>query len=140
MTALDDFGFPRLVNAQTGEIVRTNYAHVEERLRPLLDAFQEEAGFEPGKALRARWIAGARRYADICGTSPELLRQAIEHMRRVGLNVFSPDSCTKVAFSLKPKHYEESQAVRDAIKRQVYLAPEDRTPVEELRKLYEEDT
>ena len=79
----------------------TNWPNVEERLRGILDTFQECADFIPHEALRKQWIAGARNYVENVGERPDLIRPSIEYMQQRNLIIKSPGSLVTVALKLK---------------------------------------
>lgn len=80
---------------------RTNWPKTEEYLRPVLDTFQDMAGFEPKGFVRQQWIAGARDWVSVFGEDTNLLRLAVEEMRQRKLTVITPRSCISVASELK---------------------------------------
>ena len=85
----------------SGDGNRTNWPGVEERIRPILDAMQQEAGFNPVGHLRKSWIWGAREYAENVGTDPEIVKAAIREMQKNGLSIASPRSLVTIALKLK---------------------------------------
>ena len=85
----------------SGDGNHTNWPGVEERIRPILDAMQQEAGFSPVGHLRKSWIWGAREYAENVGTDPEIVKAAIREMQKEGLSIASPRSLMTIALKLK---------------------------------------
>ena len=83
------------------ELRKTNWPHAEEYLRPILDCFQDIAGFEPKGFLRKQWVAGARDWVSVFGENTDLLRLAVEEMRQRKLTIITPRSCISVASEIK---------------------------------------
>jgi len=92
----------------------TNWPHVEERIRPILDAMVTEAGFTPRGHLRQSWIAGAREYVENVGADPDVARRAIRYMRKRDLVIKSPRSLIAVALTLKHKGNTDADRQRYA--------------------------
>ena len=99
---LDDFFGPR-ETTQGGELIvrRTNWPRAPERLRSILDAFEDVMGYHPQGQLQQSWVAGARDYADNVGESALFVRAAAEYLQSKGLTVKSPRSLIAVAMQWK---------------------------------------
>jgi hypothetical protein len=100
VSALDEF-FGECEKAVMPEMKKTSWPRVEEHLRPILDCFQEAAGYEPKGFIRQQWIAGARDWYSVFHEDTRLLRLAIDEMRQKGLTIASPRSCITVATNMK---------------------------------------
>jgi len=103
MSELDKF-FGECEQVAMPTTKRTNWPKTEEYLRPVLDAFQDMAGFEPKGFLRKQWVAGARDWVSVFGEDTSLLRLAVEEMRQRNLSIITPRSCISVASELKQKN------------------------------------
>ena len=101
MTEFNDL-FPRSP-AYSLEPKRTSWPKAEEHIRPILDCFQDLAGFEPHGFVRQQWAAGARDWYSVMGGDTTLLRLAVEQMREKGLTIASPRSCITAALEIKSK-------------------------------------
>lgn len=86
MSELDEY-FPRTVNQlpyqeftpSRCQPQRTNWPHVEERIRETLDEWTDCQGFLPqDKHTKDKWKAGARDFVEALGEKPALLRKAWE--------------------------------------------------------------
>jgi len=80
---------------------RTSWPKVEEHIRPILDTFQDLAGFEPHGFVRTQWVAGARDWYSVFGSEPSFLRLAVSYMREKQLTISSPRSCISCAIEIK---------------------------------------
>jgi len=111
MSELDAFFEPQEVSHMTYSVGRTNWPRQPEHLRHILDAFQQEAGFEPIGALKQTWISGAKAWHSVFGENTTLLRLSVEYMRQKELMIASPRSCITVAVELQrkemPKDYSQ---------------------------------
>lgn len=81
----------------------TQWPNVEERLRAVLDAFQECAGFTPRDRLRTEWIAGARNYVSNVGERADLIAPSVKYMQEHDMLIKSPGSLVTVALKMKGK-------------------------------------
>lgn len=105
MTEFNDL-FPRS-EGHSLEPRRTSWPKVEEHIRPILDTFQDLAGFEPHGFVRTQWVAGARDWYSTMGADTNLLRLAVEQMREKQLTIASPRSCITVALEIKGNTHPE---------------------------------
>ena len=96
MSALDDALGRGPLTAAPAESVPTNWPKAEERLRPLLDAWDDEMRYPRWTPFeRKRILAGARDFAALT-CDPEVLREAMSRMRNHGLTLTSPRSCITI--------------------------------------------
>ena len=102
MTEFNDL-FPRRYGSFSLEPKKTSWPKTEEHIRPILDTFQDLAGFEPKGFVRQQWIAGARDWYSALGSDTSLLRLAVEQMQAKQLTMSSPRSCITVALEIKSK-------------------------------------
>jgi hypothetical protein len=82
--------------------VPTNWPHAQERLRAVLDAFEEAVDYHPrAEAVRTAWMAGARAFTDEFGEDGELVKRAYRKMMNAGLTVATPRSLITMARRLR---------------------------------------
>lgn len=98
----------------------TNWPHVEERIREILDEWTDCQGYLPSdKHTRQSWLAGARDFVEAHGEKPMLLRKAweffldIEWERRQKIVVKTPRSL--IGFARKVLEIESHERDSDDI-------------------------
>jgi len=105
---------------------RTNWPAAEERIRGILDTWNELMQcWDWGPWERKRLVAGARDYVDAVGSDIVVLRDAFIYNREHGLTQSTPRSCITQARRLTagPRKYTESEGEEteaDRQKRQRY--------------------
>ena len=113
----------------------TNWPHVEERIRDVLDAYSDCQGYIPeGKFRRGQWISGARDFVDSHGEDGALLKQAwelyldIDWQRRQTIIISTPRSL--ISFAQKIKDNKIERDARD---------PDSEEVIEQFRQGWEGD-
>lgn len=109
---LDDFFGPRDPAKPGYRAKPTNWPHAQERLRAVLDAFEEAVDYHPrAEAVRTAWMAGARAFTDEFGEDGELVKRAYRKMMNAGLTVATPRSLITMARKLRKSKPEDGASI-----------------------------
>ena len=79
----------------------------EEHIASLLDAFETVVEAPISNYMKKLWVAGARDFHAEFGEDTELLVETARHLIGKGMDVPSPRSCIKTAFSRKRKRHDD---------------------------------
>jgi hypothetical protein len=91
---------------------KTEFPRAAEYLRDLCDTFAEETGWKLDHRTRHCIAAGALDFYNAIGNRPDLLKQALDTMKRKQLTFSSPRSCITIARGIEadePKSYTEGE-------------------------------
>jgi hypothetical protein len=95
MPVLDDY-FGPTEPAEMPPVRRTNWPHSPERLRPILDKWEELVGFHPEAGVVKRlWTKGANDWYEAFGLSLPLMEKAFWKLMK---------SCEKSPDTIRPSH------------------------------------
>jgi len=113
MSELDNFLGPRVYKEDTDDNETytapiTNWPHAEERLRPLLEAWDAAFGFVQWSPFeRKRILSSARVFAEMT-TDSQILSDAIHYMQGRNLDIKDMRSCVTVGRRLLQKKRNKS--------------------------------
>ena len=83
---------------------RSHFGRYPVRIRSVADAFMDEMGWSADPTTIRDVAAGAKRFVDVCGENPELVRKTIRHLKHNAPHIYrkigSPGSLYKTARGL----------------------------------------
>ena len=89
---------------------RTHFGRYPARIRSVADAFLDEMGWGTDPTTKRIVAAGAKRFVDVHGDNPELVRRTIQHLERhakhIYDNIASPGSLITAARKQKPENLD----------------------------------
>ena len=95
---------------------RTDFGRYPARIRRVADAFVQEMGWNLDPTTKRDIAAGAKKFVDVHGEDPALVKRTIQHLKRnaphIYENIASPGSLYKIARSLKRKPEGDSDEAR----------------------------
>ena len=95
MNELDNFFGPK-PDTPMPTAQRTHFGRYPIRIRSVADAFLDEMGWNADPTTKRNVAAGAKRFVDVHGENPDLVRRTIKYLERnamhVYLNIGSPGS------------------------------------------------
>ena len=90
---------------------QSHFGRYPVRIRSVADAFMDEMGWNTDPTTIRDVAAGAKRFVDVHGERPELVRKTIRHIKHTAPHIYkkigSPGSLYKIARGLAGKEPDE---------------------------------
>lgn len=92
-------------------VTRTHFGRYSVRIRSVADSFIDEMGWHTDPTTIRIVAAGAKRFVDVHGDNPELMRRTIQHLRHKARHIYdniaSPGSLITPARKLGKRKEED---------------------------------
>ena len=92
---------------------RSRFSRYPARIRAVCDAFLDEMGWSADPTTKRIVAAGAKRFVDVHGNNPDLVRRTIRHLRHKARHIYdniaSPGSLITPARKLGKRKEEDTQ-------------------------------